>query len=75
MFFFPLLNRFQYRPVEQYVKFNLHLKGTVPDEISCFLDYGQEHGLSLLYYLEIRRNHHQKVIEAKKYELNRQNNG
>ena len=29
-------------------------------EISCFHDYGQELALSLLYYLEIGRNHRQK---------------
>ena len=49
--------------------------GTVPAEISCFNDYHQELALSLLYYLEFGKNHRQKVIEAKKYELNRQNNG
>ena len=31
--------------------------------------------LSLLYYFKMGRNHLQKVIEAKKCELNRQNNG
>ena len=33
---------------------------TVPAEISCFHDYGQELALSLLYYFEIGREHLQK---------------
>ena len=37
-------------------------------------DDHQEIALSLLYYIEIGRNYGQ-VIEAKKYEINRQNNG
>ena len=32
----------------------------VPAEISCFHDYGHELALSLLYCLEIERNHRQK---------------
>ena len=35
-------------------------KDTVPTEISCFLDYGQELALSLLYYFQIGRNHREK---------------
>ena len=35
-------------------------RDTVPAEISCFYDDGQELALSLLYYLEIGRNHRQK---------------
>ena len=56
----------------------LRRRNTVPAEISCLNDYCQELVLvvlSLLYYLEIGRSHRQKVIEAKKYEPNRQNNG
>ena len=44
-------------------------------KILCFYDNGQERALSLFYYLEIGRNHPQKMTEAKKYELNRQTNG
>ena len=35
-------------------------RDTLPAEISGFHDYGQELTLSLLYYLEIGRNHRQK---------------
>ena len=49
------------------IKFSLHILGTrgnlratVSAEISCFYVYGQELALSLLYYLETGRNHHQK---------------
>ena len=46
---------------------------SVPAKISCLHDYRQELALSLLYYLDIGRNLSPKVIEAKKYERNRQN--
>ena len=40
--------------------FKVSLGDTAQAEISCFHDYGQELALSLLYYLEIGRNHRQK---------------
>ena len=35
-------------------------RDTLSAEISCFHDYGQGLALSLLYYLEIARNHRQQ---------------
>ena len=48
-------------PFFGFPKWYSSINGTLsPLEISRFHDYGQEFALSLLYYLEIGRNHRQK---------------